>query len=393
MTTRLLPFIVIATAFLITQVTGTLYLAAMPSLTHYFMTSPKAIMAMLSYMFFAYTIGQIIWGPASDRFGRRPAMITSLSIYTITAVLIPHIHNLQLFYWLYAGLGFTAAAYTSVGNAIIKEGYPTRSKSMISYIGMVMASGPIIGPLLGGYLVHYFNWHGVAYFLLGLSIVALLGVIFYLPETLPKQQQPQKFIVAVKYIFAQQDFITYVIILALSFGCFYSLLDTSAFIFKSYLHLSTIDFAWLFPSICLSYFLGAVATSRLITRISTEVLVRYAMSIFTIGAIGIVTLALLKSHSISLIGFSMTLMMLGFGCAVPACKSGVMHSVKQHFGITASLMKLIQSCIATLFISLGSILFSANNLTPYSLGFITTAIASLLILFYRKRHMTLIVRT
>ena len=365
-TTHRIPAIsfFIGLAFLLTQLSSATLLPAFPIIVQYFQVPASAIKMFVAIYFAGYTVGQILWGSLSDRFGRRKMYLISLILYLIIAILIVHSSKLTAFYCLYACIGFAAAAYTSVGNALVKDLF---SKDLvptaIAGIGIIMACGPTVGSMTGNWLTHTFNWHSIFIFLAGIATIVLLGVIFVVPETTVKSALDDKsFYAKLCYILKNKCFISSIITLAFSFGAIMSYLDAAPFIYSNYFHLTTLASGWYLSITSASYLIGAVIVSLYIRKKGQVVLTRLGISLFLIATLLLVLVAFIVPHSLFLFVLCSTLIVLGLGMLVPLGKTGCMMALDRYNGTTASLMKFIQSFGVVISISIISHLNTSTSL-------------------------------
>lgn len=161
-----------------------LYVPSLPAITHFFDTTTRAVQLTVGFYVFGYALGQGILGILSDSFGRKKIFLTGTLVYTLVSIiasLSTHIHFLIACRFLQ---GFTIAGVAVVCRAIAKDCFsgPELSKAM-SFISMSWALGPILGPVIGGYLQHYFNWQANFYFFSAYGLILFLFALITLFET------------------------------------------------------------------------------------------------------------------------------------------------------------------------------------------------------------------
>ena len=135
--------------FFITQINFSAFSPVIPAVGHYFSLSNRSAQLILSYGFAGYMLGQLIWGTISDYVGRAPMIIINLLLYVILALAITKASLALSFQILYVVMGLLVATFTSVGNAILKDRYQGKDYlNMIATVGIIMGSGPALGPAL-----------------------------------------------------------------------------------------------------------------------------------------------------------------------------------------------------------------------------------------------------
>lgn len=169
----LIVFLALLTAFV--PLSTDLYLPALPTITAYFDVPEYQTNLTLIMFFIFYALGTLMWGPFSDKYGRRPILIVGLSAYTVAGLLCAvsaDIYQLMLFRALQA-IGAGAASAVSV--AIVKDVYRGRRReAILAVIQSLVVIAPAVAPILGAFLLNLTSWRGtfVAQAIIGVTVVA-----------------------------------------------------------------------------------------------------------------------------------------------------------------------------------------------------------------------------
>jgi len=162
-----------------------LYLPAMPVMSQ----SLRADAGMLEWTISGYLIGfssgQLLWGPISDRYGRRPAIGSGLILFVIGSAGCALSNDaITMIGWrIVQALG--ACASVALSRAMVRDLYQgTKAAQMLSTLITIMAIMPLIGPLVGGQIVTLFGWRAIFWLLVVVGLVTL-GALYTIPETLP----------------------------------------------------------------------------------------------------------------------------------------------------------------------------------------------------------------
>jgi len=183
-----------------------------PSLTHltkYFNTTKISTEMVISIYIFGYGIGQIVMGVLSDVYGRRIIIISSTILFFITSFVIAFVKNIETMLALRLFQGFFVAGTAAISRAIVTESFSDNyRKKLANYLVIAWGVGPIIAPIIGGYLQFYFDWTYSLFFLSLYAFLILVLVVLYLPETnLNKSSEIINSVKDIAYISRDRQFI------------------------------------------------------------------------------------------------------------------------------------------------------------------------------------------
>jgi DHA1 family bicyclomycin/chloramphenicol resistance-like MFS transporter len=161
-----------------------MYLPSMPTLEKSFAASTAAVQFTLSTFFFGFAIGQSIFGPMTDRFGRKPPLYFSLALFAISSLGCAWSHSISMLaLWRFAQ-AIGACAGGVVARAMVRDLFPPHETLRIfATLMLVMGVAPMLAPLLGGYILTWLGWEAIFITLAVLGVVCLIAVVFRLPET------------------------------------------------------------------------------------------------------------------------------------------------------------------------------------------------------------------
>ena len=167
-----------------------MYLPALPTIARDFGTETAVVQQTLAVFFIGLSLGQIFYGPISDRMGRRLPLLFGCGLYMIACIgcaLAPSIESLIPLRFAQA-LG--ACAGVVICRSVVRDLFDQQeSARMYSFLMLVMGLAPITAPLIGGQLLLYFGWRAIFLTLSGFGLLCLLLVAFVLPETLPVERR------------------------------------------------------------------------------------------------------------------------------------------------------------------------------------------------------------
>jgi len=167
-----------------------MYLPSLPAIGKTLNASTAGVQLTLSVFFIGFALGQLLYGPLSDRLGRRPILLGGVALYIATSALCAlsqNIEQLVAFRFLHA-LG--GGAGTVVARAAVRDRFNTDSASRVLSLMMLVASiAPLLAPVFGGYILKWFGWRAIFWVLTGFGVLCWLLVAFLLPETNPREQR------------------------------------------------------------------------------------------------------------------------------------------------------------------------------------------------------------
>ena len=368
---------ILSCGFLLAQLSTSLITPSFAILVQHFQTTLDAIKLIVTLFFIGYALGQLIWGPLSDQYGRRTIWRTVTTAYVLLALLLIWSPSLWLVYTCYFLLGICTAAYTSVGNAMVKDLFSGHQVTQaIAFIGVVMASGPALGAAISTMLLHWLSFRSIPVFMSLYSGGLLLAIGLLIPETksqsdLGKRQTVRRSMIM---ILKNKAFMRPVLQLSLAFGTLMSFITVGPLVFHSLMHFSVEQSGWLMTVSTLAYIVGALAVMFFIQRWPANHMRRCAMGLLWGSNFMLLLQGLLSYLNVSLLLFTFILLLFALGMLLPLCKSACMQTAKRLSGTTASLMKFIQTMGSIIMTALCSIISVSQSLLPLSMLFILSLV-------------------
>ncbi|MDO9194015.1 MAG: Bcr/CflA family efflux MFS transporter, partial [Undibacterium sp.] len=246
------PLFIIITAFLMLQPLSTdLYLASLPSLANGFGVPASTVQLTLSLFVFGFGAAQLIVGPLSDRFGRRPVVLAGLGIYVLASLLCATSLSIEM---LIASRFLQAVGCCSaviIARAIVRDAYePQDSVRLIAKASTWLSLAPLLGPILGSYLQVTLGWRAAFFVHALLSLILLILVYLRLPETNRQKDARATDLTGLmrnyRIILGSKLFWTYALPGALSYGSIFTYISGASVVLIQVLHVPTAWFGYCF---------------------------------------------------------------------------------------------------------------------------------------------------
>ena len=274
-----------------------LYTPAMPTLVRVFDTDISAVKLTLTLYFLGFASAQLICGPISDAWGRRPAVIGFMILYligSVAAVFAPSID------WLLAARlvqGFGAACGTATSRAMVRDLFTGRqSIQVMNMIGLLLVAGPALSPTIGGVVLNLLGWHAVFVVMVLYGVVIVTVFLTIVPETLairnPANVRPRQLLANYGTLLKDVRFIRPSLVMACSVGCIYTLATVLPFVLIDRAGLTPLQFGLGMIMQSGSYLVGAAVMRKLLQRFDAHRMVPFGLTLIVVGGFLLCALAL-----------------------------------------------------------------------------------------------------
>lgn len=354
------------------------YLPSIPEIAKYFDVNIHKVELSLSIFLIGFAIGQIFGGPISDRYGRRVGSIVGLLGYALFSFLIIFSSSIYEL-WIYRFLEAFFGGITVVNaTAAVRDRFSGQEAAKVfSLIGMVRSLAPLLAPVFGAAIIHFFPWEGIFVFL---TIYALI-VAFFIYKDLPESftYTKQNIIESYKLVLTHKKAMKAMLVLAISFGAFFIIIAKTSYIYIEYFGIKT-DYFPLFFGINFIILIAMINVNvKLLKTYEAKIIAKYATLIQF--CVGIIFLLIHKDMNLILtviiIASYMSMMAFIFG----NCMSLAIEHFSKNAGVASGVIGVLQFGLGAI---ISSIALNFDNNGFFVIAFSITFLSIISFLIMRS---------
>ncbi|MCC7575983.1 MAG: Bcr/CflA family efflux MFS transporter, partial [Methanomethylovorans sp.] len=287
---QIVPLLALLTAF--PAFSTDMILPAIPSLAVTW-DKPLAVINLILICFFVtYGFFLLIYGPISDRYGRRRPLIAGISLYIFASMLCALANSASMLIAFRILQAAGAAASASLSMAMTKDISSGKERERIlAYIAVIMALAPMFAPIMGGWVLVYLSWHWIFFVQGMMGVIGLLGVL-RTPETLKEASETPLSRVMHSYgkLLLNKNYVIMVLMMSISLLPLYSFIAGSSAVYINGFGLSEQSFSYLFAFNALALMAGSISCLKLSERTNSKYLITAGFAGIVLGGILILTI-------------------------------------------------------------------------------------------------------
>ncbi len=349
-----------------------IYVPALPDMARSFATTPQAIQSSVSGYMAAYALGQLIFGPVADAYGRKRVLAFGLVIYTIGCLLSLGAPNLETFILARCLQGFGIATTNLLAKAIITDSFSGQAlMHAFTYMSIAWGLAPIIAPVIGAHLQEWFGWRACLVFLLVYSLV-MWALWWHYRETLPKpvHLEPRTLIANAGKVLGSPVFQSCFLAQGLCYSILLVFNIVGPFMVQTTLHKPPTFFGYLALGIGLMYFLGGLS-NRIHGRglPSAEQRLRIGARVMAVAAVVMLALALTVGLRVWTLATPVLVMGLCAGAMYPTLMAKGNSLFPHIAGLTSAILGCALLLVSSAMMGLAGFV-SVQVLTPLAVFFV-----------------------
>lgn len=346
-----LPLLVAITA--VPSISINIFLPSIPGMAAYFQTDVPTVHYGLSLYLLGLAVGQLAYGPLSDRLGRRPVLLAGIALYCIGSLVCALAPDIEYFLAGRVAQATGGCAGLVLGRAMLRDVHePNRVASMLGYTVMITTVATAVAPIIGGALESWLGWRATFYFLTFLGLAVLAACIFSAHETLRAQASSDLMWGSYSIILGQRTFWRFALLSSFLMASFYVFVAGAPVVIIDLWRYSPTQFGawWMIGSV--AYFAGNYLAGRFSERFGCEGMLRMGSPVILVGATAFTIANLIgPQHPLTLflpiaIGF------VGSGMVQPSVMSSAINVDPLRAGAASGLLGCIQISFGILSITL-----------------------------------------
>ncbi|WP_018918399.1 multidrug effflux MFS transporter [Vreelandella zhanjiangensis] len=325
-----------------------MYLPGMPNIAEDLGVSAGHIQQTLAVFLIGLAVGQAIYGPLLDRFGRRWPLLAGLLVFIGGSILAALAHSFETLMAARFLQALGASAGLVAPRAIIDDVYELKeSAQKLSILMQVMMVAPIVAPVLGGLVLLYAEWHMIFWAMAVLALITLVWGLVSVPDTLAIEQRVAlsgaSIVKGYARLFVQPVFMLYSVASGLVLGAFFSYISGSSFVFMEHFGLNSTQYSQLFAANSVGLVVGGAVSNALIKREwSTFRVMVVGTAIYTLAGAALWCVNVLGAPTLLTYGLILGLAIASLGMVFGNVMALIMNAADSPAGVASALMGVLQ---------------------------------------------------
>lgn len=374
-----------------------MYLPGFPAIAKTFNTTTAQVSLSLSSFFIGIAVGQLLYGPLLDRFGRKKPLYAGLIVYIITSIGCYFAGTLQLLITLRFLQAIGSCAASVAAMAMVRDLFPIEENAKIfAFLILILGASPMIAPTVGGYVTGAWDWHIIFVILTFMAVAILFAVIFGLPESYKPDKnyslKPGPIITSFLTVAKEPQFYTYALTGSFAFAGLFVYVSGSPVVFMEVFKVSSKTYGWIFAGLSIGFIGSSQLNNLLMKKFKSEQIILVAIVVQTIVTILFFIGAALGWYGLFGTLLMTFLMLCCIGTLSPNASALSLAPFAKNAGVASSLMGAIQLGLGALS-SLSISFFTGKSSVPMTSIMAGSTIIAFVVLFIGRRHITRMVAT
>lgn len=346
-----------------------LYLASLPGLSSRFEVSPSTVQLTLSVFVAAFGAMQLVSGPMSDRWGRRPVMLGGLALYVVASLACAASPGIGALIVARFAQAIGCCTVVVVSRAIIRDTFePAAGARALARASTLLSLGPILGPVVGSLLEVQFGFRASFLFIAAMGAVLLAVAARRLPETLarpdPVALRAGRLASGYLAVLRSPVFLAYTVVGAATYGGVFAFISGSSFVLRDVFGISAGWFGACFAFVVSGFLLGTLVCRRLLPRLGLPRTLRAGTLLTVTASVAAAALALAGVRHYAALLVPMFGFLFAHGLVFPCAQAGATAAFPERAGAAAGLFGALVMLVAA---AIGSWIGVSHDGTPVPL--------------------------
>ncbi|HTH33092.1 MAG TPA: multidrug effflux MFS transporter [Xanthobacteraceae bacterium] len=330
-----------------------MYLPSLPAIGQALDASTAAVQLTISSYLLGFAVGQILYGPLSDRVGRRPVILAALVIYVAATVVCAVAQTIGILIAVRFVQALGGAGCIVLARAAVRDLYSgERAGRELSLMGSITAFAPIVAPAIGGLLQDAFGWRASFYLLVVFALVAGATAARFLPETLRQRASGPFSFGAMgalyRSVLVHRGFLANLGILVAAFVGLFAWISGAPFVMQGLYAMTPVAFGAAYAVGAAGYMVGAYVAARVVMRLGLDRTVGMGAVIMAAGGLAMAASVALGLSSVAWLVGTMTVYLAGMGLVLPQTQAGALTPFADSAGTASSLLGFAQQSSAAI---------------------------------------------
>lgn len=362
-----------------------MYLPAMPAIGRSLGATPAEVQRTLSALFAGLAIGQIVYGPLSDRVGRRPPLIGGIALFIAASAVCALSRNVELLIAARFVQGLGACSALVISRAFVRDSYDHQETARIlSLIALVFGVVPVLAPLIGGFVLSFGDWHSIFWLIALFGLVVMVAVCISLPETRSAATaaiaRDETALRAYGALLRNRRLLGYVLAGAFNGASLFTYIGASPDLIIGTYGVSPQDFGWIFGANAIGMVVGSQLNRRLLLRFEADKVLAGATLVQLLWGALMVLAALSGVGGMWGVLAPLFLILSAYGFMAANSTAGALSVDPNRAGTTSGLLGVASFAVGAVATALAGELHDGTAL-PMALSMTGALIASAIALF------------
>jgi len=329
-----------------------LYLPAFPLMEEEFATNSAAVSNTMASYFVGIAVGQMIYGPVSDSYGRRGPLLLGLCLYLVGSMLCAAATTIDYLIAARVIQALGGCAGMVICRAVVRDLFaPAQMARVFSALLLVMGIAPVLAPTVGAVIVDWQGWRPLFLMMAGFAILCLLGTLWKIPSTHSRVGTPLSLAGSFRTfgeLMRHRGFLAYSVSSTFIRVGLFGYITGSPFLYQDYFQMSAKTFGMVFGANATGFIVGSQVNSRLVERFGHQRVYRGVLAFTLLGTLPLVVIGVIGSGPLWLTELCIFLFISSLGFSFPCATTGSLEEQPTRAGSASALMGLMGSTAAAL---------------------------------------------